>query len=85
MLKWAIILNKVTQIMLIAEDGKIDDMEEDILVEMVAPELAKLYKKETGVPVEKWGIVKVLVKIAQRTIEIINARDSKENGSMSEY
>ncbi len=71
------ILNLVTEAMLIAEDGKIDEAEEDRIAELIAPKLAELYEKE-GKPVEEWAIVRLLVKIAQRTIKEIQKEELTE-------
>jgi len=69
------ILNTATEIYLRVSDGVIDENDRARFCEIIAPKLAKLYKKEHGVPVEQWEFVLFLVQLAQETIKIINERD----------
>lgn len=68
MQNWLKYINMATTALMIAEDGKIDESEEDVIADMIAPELAKLYGEQDN-------MVRLLVKIAHQTIDIIENQE----------
>jgi len=61
--------------LVIFEDGKIDEAEEQLIIDRYAPMVAELYDAEDGIPVEQTRLVKFAVNFVNKVIDIINERD----------
>jgi len=61
--------------LVIFEDGKIDEAEEQLIIDRYAPMVAELYDAEDGIPVEQTRLVKFAVKFVQAVLKEMKYQD----------